>query len=250
MKKTRGRGSHPEGGTYSRAGRGPFCLIVAMMAVSAAGCTPRYIPGPLNMPLHEESGDTELAVGVGWTGFFAGGSTALTDHLGLQISGTYFDVAGADEKLFRHWSYDVAVGYYAPVGDLLNYALYGGVGPGFSDVNNGRWIGGYTTSGNARYFRYLVQGQLAVSSGVVGMIVGARVAAVDFNHYVQDGERQDLATAVSVDPALLLWFGGPYLHPFVQVTGLIPFFNPDRTLPRGPIRFLTFGLQTRIKNLY
>lgn len=92
-----------------------------------------YVAPPKTVPLFKEKNEYRASIGVGdaeeMTILDVQAAYSITDH--IAISASYMKVWGGTKDA-GNWGegnyYDVALGYYTPITDLLMFEVFGGIG--------------------------------------------------------------------------------------------------------------------------
>jgi hypothetical protein len=102
-----------------------------------SSCNSLYKPTTLNVPLHEEAGDAQIAGGWGVSGAELQLSYALTDNFYVSGNGQFLIKRTKEDSMSNYKSFDIAAGYYswldAEQSIKLDVAL--GYGPGNLDYH-------------------------------------------------------------------------------------------------------------------
>jgi hypothetical protein len=112
-------------------------LSSLLILILLASCNSLYKATTLNVPLHEEAGDVQIAGAWGVSGGEVQLSAAVTDHIYISANGQFLTKKTKEDSLSKFKSFDLAVGYYKWLNFeknvKLDFAI--GYGPGNLDYH-------------------------------------------------------------------------------------------------------------------
>ena len=112
-------------------------LYISFIAAILTSCNALYKPTSLNVPLHEEAGDVQIAGGWGISGAELQLSGAITDNFYVSANGQYLIKKTKEDSLSNYKSFDLAAGYYSwlDAAQTVKFDMAIGYGPGNLDYH-------------------------------------------------------------------------------------------------------------------
>lgn len=236
-------------------------FFLGLIAFLLTGCTHYYyMPNVQNVPAFREKNEYRLCGTMGGTDGVntteLQGAYSVSDNMGLI--GNFMAAKGGSDTS-GNWGrgnyYEIGVGYFKPLTDVLTFETYMGAGTG-NETHQ------YSKSGERARLelnRFFIQPSLAVSFKYLDVIVSARACKLDFNAITEQGsipvlQKFNLDTismnphSFLFEPALTLRTGYKYFKVQLQFQTSSNMDHPNLKLEHGNINLgIYLSLAPRFK---
>ncbi len=164
--------------------KGLLLLTIAVSTLSS--CKLVHYPTSFNTPVLDKKGDMQATGVIGLGNIEVQGAYALTNSMGLSVTGSYFseereiEVNNETVKVSEQSSYlEGGLGYYGQIGEFGKYSIFAGAGVGRvpADFRNSFYDGVQT----ALRKKIFVQPSIAFTSNFADIVGVLRLSSVTIN---------------------------------------------------------------------
>ncbi|MBW1294017.1 hypothetical protein [Aquimarina litoralis] len=215
-----------------------ICLTFIIQSCSSA-----YVPNAVNTPLFGKKGETKVAIHAGTSGIDPQVSYAITNHIGIQMNGSFFNKASqVTGKLYDHQYAELAPGYYTKISEIFRFETYAGFGLGKlqPERENELW----DINSNINMSRVFIQPSVGLTNNIVDASFTTRFAAVTLD---QDDINR---TGMFIEPVITGKVGYKYVKAIFQLGLSINLNNDDIYFMNGQPLLLSVGLQINVHKLF
>jgi len=225
-------------------------LLNFLILIILSSCSSLYKPTSLNVPLHEEAGDIQIAGGWGASGGEVQLSGAVTDNFYVSANGQFLLKKTKEDSLNNYKSFDLAIGYYKWLdpGEQIKLDCAIGYGPGNLDYHYLVQTIPMQVRFNVSsfYHRWYIQPSIGFNGGKTDFALSFRSVVIHHtnftDHYNKDVKNVTFAPLAYLEPVITYRKGIKNLKLMAQ-TGLIWPLTPRHPLQRPVISgYASIGL--------
>ncbi|WP_298542340.1 hypothetical protein [uncultured Aquimarina sp.] len=206
-------------------------------------CSSAYVPNTVNTPLFSKKGEVQAAIHTGTSGIDPQVSYAITNHMGIQINGSFFNNASqVSGKLYDHQYIELAPGYYTKISEIFRFETYLGFGLGRlqPERENDLW----DVNSNINMSRVFIQPSVGLTNNIVDASFTTRFATVILD---QDAINR---TGLFIEPVITSKVGYKYVKAIFQLGLSIPLNNDDIYFINSQPLLVSVGLQINVHKLF
>ncbi len=213
-----------------------WLFYISSMFVLAACQTPHYFPSMGTAPLHTESNEGVMMLGVNSSGISPVLSYSVNDFLSVSASGSFLE---HDDLSFGFA--EAGVSYYQSKNEMLNYSFSLFPGYGWSDFKTNH--PDFPGESYVNYYKISVQPTIGLTTDYFDMYLNIRMAFLDF---FQVHTTHDPKTGMDlfIEPSLGIQVGYKYIKLFLQAQISTPVMK-NSDISYFPMH-ISIGLRSKI----
>lgn len=202
-------------------------VLIGLILLGLASCSPSYYPQKLNTPLLREQGETKINVAGNVNSINIQASTAITENFAIATSFNGFLMGATNvttsngttaEGGARGFQMDVMPGFYVPFNESAVIEIYGGFGSGISNSDE--------VSGPLH--RFILQPSIGVAGDRFEFAFSSRLTHVRIPASAMLDDNPRLFAYTFLEPALIFRLGSEKLKFTTQIGFSLPIVNiPD-----------------------
>lgn len=195
-------------------------IVIFIGIFGTIACSPVYVPNVVNVPLHNNKDELQIACYTGIAGIDPQISYAISDDIALMCNGSFVRRGEIGSDNFRHQNFlELGLGYFSSISKKGRFEVYGGGGYGSlqSKYSGSLW----DDYNDVSLIRYFVQPAIGIRSAFGDISFASRFVFVHYN------QANIVAMGAFAEPVITMKVGYRYVKAVAQLGFSLPVVNPS-----------------------